>query len=382
MNRVYIVAARRTAIRPKNGDLKTTPFYDLASFAIRALMHDLSSSTCSRGIDVPDDQPVGPLDIHSLIAGNALGAGGNPARLMALAAGLSQQIPALTVDTQCCSGLDAIGLAYERLRASSSTGPTTIFAGGSESVSLAPLRRDRHSGQTYEEAPFTPWPDRDPTMIEAALNLSNARDFRHEVIHDWAGRSFRAEASRRSIVACIGLASDREPRLLTPKLLRRLAGFKPFNPALMAPLADGAAFVALTTDPPLAHSESSVLEILDYRQAGADPQIPGLSCAVLADWLSACETDFQFHRQQMVVSLMESFVVQVLANIQDLDLNPDLVNPWGGLLSRGHPIGASGAVLVCDLFDNLLPGQIGLAIIPAAGGLASGLLVRRLSESP
>jgi acetyl-CoA acetyltransferase len=72
----------------------------------------------------------------------------------------------------------------------------------------------------------------------------------------------------------------------------------------------------------------------------------------------------------------------VLANIQDLDLNPDLVNPWGGLLSRGHPIGASGAVLVCDLFDNLLPGQIGLAMIPAAGGLASGLLVRRLPESP
>ena len=83
----------------------------------------------------------------------------------------------------------------------------------------------------------------------------------------------------------------------------------------------------------------------------------------------------------MVVSLMESFVVQVLANVQDLDLNPDLVNPWGGLLSRGHPIGASGAVLVCDLFDNLLPGQIGLALIPAAGGLASGLLVRRPSES-
>ena len=52
------------------------------------------------------------------------------------------------------------------------------------------------------------------------------------------------------------------------------------------------------------------------------------------------------------------------------------------VLSRGHPIGASGAVLVCDLFDNLPPGQIGLAMIPAAGGLASGLLVRRPSESP
>lgn len=382
MNQVYIAAARRTPIRPKNGDLKTIPFYDLASCAIRALVLDLLSPTCSTRINVPDDKSGGPLEIHSLIAGNALGAGGNPARLMALAAGLSQQVPALTVDTQCCSGLDAIGLGYERLRASSGTGPTTILAGGAESASLAPIRHDRRSGEPYDEAPFTPWPDDDPGMVDAAINLARTREFNDQVIQDWARKSFGAQADRRSIVACIGLASDREPRLLTPKLLRRLAGFKPFNPALMAPLADGAAFVALTTDPPLAHSESSVLEILDYRQAGADPQMPGLSCAVLADWLSACETDFQFHRQQMLVSLMESFVVQVLANIQDIDLNPDLVNPWGGLLSRGHPIGASGAVLVCDLFDNLLPGQIGLAIIPAAGGLASGLLVKRPSESP
>jgi acetyl-CoA C-acetyltransferase len=379
VNRVYIVAARRTPIRPKNGDLRTAPFYGLAACAIRAVLGDLQKSFQR------DAQPhpfPDPPRIHSLIAGNALGAGGNPARLMSLAAGLPPDTPDLSIDSQCCSGLDAIGLAFERIKGRRGSESAPVIAGGSESASLAPLRRDRHSGQTYEEAPFTPWPDRDPSMIEAALNLSNARDFRHEVIHDWAGRSFRAEASRRSIVACIGLGSDREPRLLTPKLLRRLAGFKPFNPALMAPLADGAAFVALTTDPPLAHSESSVLEILDYRQAGADPQMPGLSCAALADWLSTCETDFQFHRQQMVVSLMESFVVQVLANIQDLDLNPDLVNPWGGLLSRGHPIGASGAVLVCDLFDNLLPGQIGLAMIPAAGGLASGLLVRRPSESP
>ncbi len=381
MSRVYIVAARRTPIRPKNGDLKMVPFYDLASIPIRTLLHDLKGLTRSMGLNTSDADPLGSTEVHSLIAGNALGAGGNPARLMALAAGLSQQIPALTVDTQCCSGLDAIGLAYERLRASSGMGPTTILSRRSESASLAPIRHDRRSGEAYDEAPFTPWPDEDPSMIDAAINLAQTRKFNEQVIQDWACKSFGAQADRRSIVCCGGLESDRESRALTLQLFRRLSGFKPFNPALMAPLADGAAFAALTTDLSIAHSESSVLEILDYRQAGADPQMPGLSCAALSNWLSTCEADFQFHRQQLVVSLMESFVVQVLANIQDLDLNPDLVNPWGGLLSRGHPIGASGAVLVCDLFDNLLPGQIGLAMIPAAGGLASGLLVRRPSES-
>lgn len=158
MNRIYIVAARRTPIRPKNGDLKAVPFYDLASSPIRTLLHDLIGLTRSTGLSASGDPSLGSTEIHSLIAGNALSAGGNPARLMALAAGLSQQIPALTVDTQCCSGLDAIGLAYERLRAPSGTGPTTILAGGAESASLAPIRHDRRSGEPYDDAPFTPWP--------------------------------------------------------------------------------------------------------------------------------------------------------------------------------------------------------------------------------
>ena len=118
------------------------------------------------------------------------------------------------------------------------------------------------------------------------------------------------------------------------------------------------------------------LEVLDYAQIGSDPVCPGLSTAALEPWLHRLETKFGFDRQTLVVSLMESFAAQVIVNIQDLGINRDLVNPWGGLLARGHPIGASGAVLVCDLFDQLAPGQFGLAAVPAAGGLASGLLVR------
>jgi acetyl-CoA C-acetyltransferase len=371
---VFIVAARRTPIAPKNGDLKVQSFFELATHALRSVMSDLSPHHV----------------VHSVIAGNAMGAGGNPARLMALAAGLEERTPALTVDTQCCSGLDAIGLGFERLKAGtqvvetqadSSRATQVVLAGGAESASQAPIRQDRLTQLPYDEAPFTPWPDRNPTMIQAARRLETLRAIDQTKAWDWAVRSHQLNlenwSKSRSLKPMVdGPQSDSSPRQLTRKICERSQRFGPYNPTLMAPLADGAAFVAISSSAETAQLLTP-LEILDYRQTAADPGCPGLACASLGYWLEHCEQSYGFKRNQVIVALMESFAAQVLANIQDLKLNADLVNPWGGMLARGHPIGASGAVLVCDLFDHLRPGQIGLALIPAAGGLASGLLVRR-----
>lgn len=73
---------------------------------------------------------------------------------------------------------------------------------------------------------------------------------------------------------------------------------------------------------------------------------------------------------------MESFAAQAIANVEDLNLGAAEVNAWGGMLACGHPIGASGAVLAVRLFHRLSPGECGLAVIPAAGGPASGLFAR------
>jgi acetyl-CoA C-acetyltransferase len=371
---VFIIAARRTPIAPKNGDLKTQSFFELATHALRSVMFDLSPHQ----------------GVHSVIAGNALGAGGNPARLMALAAGLPEATPALTVDTQCCSGLDAIGLGFERLKARAqiahaqpgfSRARQVMLAGGAESASQAPIRQDRLTQLPYEEAPFTPWPGRNPTMIQAARHLETLRAIDQPKAWDWAVRSHQLNLEKQSKSRSLtpmegGLQFDNFPRKLTRQVCERSERVGPYNPTLMAPLADGAAFVAISSSAETTQSFAP-LEILDYRQTAADPGCPGLACASLELWLEYCEQRYRFKRSQVIVALMESFAAQVLANIQDLRLNADLVNPWGGMLARGHPIGASGAVLVCDLFDYLKPGQIGLALIPAAGGLASGLLVRR-----
>jgi acetyl-CoA C-acetyltransferase len=256
-----------------------------------------------------------------------------------------------------------------------------VLAGGAESASQAPIRRDRLTQLPYEEAPFTPWPDRNPTMIQAARHLETLRGIDQTKVWDWAVRSHQLnlenQTQSRSLKRMMGgPQSDSFARQLTHQVCERSERFGPYNPTLIAPLADGAAFIAISSSAETAQSLTP-LEILDYRQAAADPGCPGLACASLEFWLEHCEQNYGFKRDQVVVSLMESFAAQVLANIQDLKLNAALVNPWGGMLARGHPIGASGAVLVCDLFDHLRPGQIGLALIPAAGGLASGLLVRR-----
>jgi acetyl-CoA C-acetyltransferase len=106
---------------------------------------------------------------------------------------------------------------------------------------------------------------------------------------------------------------------------------------------------------------------------GADPFTPGLATAALKDWLDRLRAD---HGEPAYVELMESFAAQVLLNINILGLNPSRVNVGGGLLAMGHPIGASGAMLAARLYHQLLPNEWGAALIPAAGGIASGLSLR------
>lgn len=394
MRRVFIAFSHRTPIVPRFGIAKLIPFYTLAASVISALIEDIHKAQSVLKVN----NGSGTLQIHSLIAGNALGAGGNPARLMSLAAGLPEGLPALSIDSQCCSGLDAVGLAFHRIRGFPlQFGNQIILAGGAESASLAPIRLNRETQKAYEQAPFTPWPDRDPDMIEAALALENTRELSKNRMVKWALRSYRLSVedkigSKALISPRPGVTKDTLPRLISEVMCEKAALLGRYNACLMAPLADAAAFSAL-----LCLDESTLelweerskeiargkqrggpLEILDYYQIGADPELPGLSCSALLPWLEDSEKRFNFSRSELTVALMESFCSQVLSSMDDLGLRQEQVNPWGGLLARGHPVGASGAILVWDLFKRLLPGQLGLAAIPAAGGLASALLVRRV----
>ncbi len=331
--------------------------------------------------------------VDAVVAGNALGAGGNPARLAALAAGLPDRVAAFTVDSQCCAGLDAVILAAGLLASGSAE---VVLAGGVEAWSWAPIRAERPdtSGaqpRPYDRPAFAPDPARDPDLVEAAAVLAAERRISRVAQDQFAAASHARALSARGrmraeIVPMAGLDHDPYARPLSPPLLARmpiLAGPRAtaVSRIAVAPRADGAAFVLLGTDFVARRLGTGPrFSWRGGRQVGALPEMPMLAalpaCRALlaAADVSPCNL--------WAVELHEAFAVQALALGTDSGLDPARVGRGGGGLGRGHPIGASGAVslvrLLADMDREAPVGVLGLTTIAAAGGLGSAALVQKL----
>lgn len=383
MSGAFIVAARRTAVAPRRGAFAAIEAHQLAAPVLRACL---------------DDAGIDPAMVDEVILGNALSGGGNVARLAALAAGLPEQVPALTIDRQCCSGLDAIMLAARLVEAGAAR---VVLAGGTESWSRSAIRahRPQAAGEMpafYDTPPFAPWPERDPDMIEAAAALA-----RSEGITRAAQGAFAVESHRRALAARhrpagaggpvpgdremvslaeAPLAQDAFTRALTVRLCARAPvlageGDHAIDAACVAVEADAAA-VVLVVSADIARRADRPVVIRDALALGAAPEQPAMATVPAVRRLLA--------RNDIAagdlgpVELMEAFAAQALANIAHLGLDPARVNCGGGALARGHPIGASGAILAVRLFHRLRTApmrETGLAAIPAAGGLATAMLL-------
>ena len=360
----FVVAAFRTPVMPRGGAFAGLSLQDLAA--------PLVSACLTRAGVAPDE-------ISELILSNALGAGGNPARVVALAAGLPQRVAGLTIDRQCAGGLDALLLAQAMIEAGQAE---AVLAGGVESYSRRPLRLRTDPGGgpavPYDQPPFTPWPDRDPDMAEAAAGLAQSLGIGRDRQDAWAVRSHaaaRAAADRmaREIVPLLGISADGFTRHLTPATAPRARVISgPVTAANTAVAADGAA-LCLAVSERLAQRAGRALRIVGGVTLGGKPDEPGLApVAAIAEVLGRAgiaATDLT------VAEVMEAYAVQAIACIDGAGLDPDLVNCGGGALARGHPIGASGAILAVRLFHDLRRGT-GLAAIAAAGGLGTALLMQ------
>lgn len=372
MSAAYLVAARRTAVAPRNGAFKAIEVDELGEAPIRAVLSDT-------GI-VPDA-------IDDVIFGNALYAGGNPARLAALRAGLPDRVPALTIDSQCCGGLDAIMMATDRI----ASGADAVVAGGVESFSRAPLRvrRPRDAGeapQPYDRPPFAPWPERDPDMIAAAATLAEVFNIPRDRQDAFAIASHRKAIANSpgdgEIVPLAGLMRDAFPRALTESLCSRLppiAGDTSFGVtrATVAVEADAAAAVLVVSESMLRRLNiTRALRVVAATRCGGDPAMPGIAPIAAAQKLLAAR---QIAPETVVVAeIMEAFASQAIACAEGIGVAESSLNRGGGGLARGHPIGASGAILAVRLWHEMqreAPGALGLAAIAAAGGLGSALLV-------
>ncbi|MEH6737936.1 MAG: thiolase family protein [Sulfitobacter sp.] len=364
MSHSVILAARRSAIVPRNGAFSPLAIEEVAAPVLRAAMSDAF---------------LKPGDVDELILANSLGAGGNPARIVALAAELPERVAGLSIDRQCVGGLDALLIADSMIRSGQCD---VVIAGGAESYSRMPLRyrtfADRRPPQRYDQAQFTPWPDRDPGMAEAADRLANEFGISRGEQNAWAidSHSKAMHAQTEQIVEIVNVSKDQFTRNLTERHCSRAKVVSgSITAANMSVAADGAAFVVVSSSEWAANRGLTGVELLGGCTEGGDPELPGLApINAINRALSAYSLD---PRDLGNVEIMEAFSVQAIACVKGAQINPAVVNRWGGSLARGHPIGASGAVLAVQLFHQLRgTDELGLAAIAAAGGLGTAVLFR------
>jgi acetyl-CoA C-acetyltransferase len=368
-----VVAARRTPITVKGGGLAHRTAAELAAPVVRACVDDAGSAG-----------PVGDV-----VLGNTMGPGGNIARVAALAAGLGVEVPGMTIDRQCGSGLAAIITAAEAVRAGDGR---LRIAGGVESCSTAPTRIA--DGVAYRRAPFAPPGHPDPDMVRAAQDLAVLDGIGRDRQDAYAARSHRLAVATRErggfdgeIVPLDGVTADSGPRARVPALLDR---FPPLFPDAGGTLtagnscrdSDGAAAVAIV--PSGARGAAPGLAVIATATVGCDPALPGLGpVGAVEALLDKAGRDLA---EIAAIELVEAFAAQALASLTRLGLATtalDGVDPRvcadGGALALGHPWGASAAVSVVRLFSRLVragapAGTLGLATAAVGGGLGVAAL--------
>ncbi|MGW0809933.1 thiolase family protein [Nonomuraea sp. NPDC002799] len=362
-----IVAARRTPIGTAGHAFKELTVELLAAPVIAAVARD-----------------TGGRPVDDVVLGNCMGPGGNVARVSALAAGLGHGVPGVTVDRQCGSGLAAILVAAQAVRAGDMD---LVIAGGAESASTAPLRTRRGAAQPYDRAPFTPGGHPDPDMGPAAEALAAARGVSRERQDAYACRSHaRALAAREAgrfeqeIVPIGGRFADQRPRPLRPASLARLPAAFVADGTVTAgnssPISDGAAAVAIV--PERLRAGLPGMRLVAGAVVGCDPELPGWGpVPAVRRVLARAGVDVE---RVAAVEIVEAFAAQVLAATDALGLDPgERVCVDGGALALGHPWGATGAVVVTRLFSRLVragspPGTLGLAAAAVGGGLGVAAL--------
>lgn len=375
-----LVAARRTAIG--------TAGRGFAGHTVDALAAPVLAEV-ARAV-----APAG-LTIDDVVLGNCMGPGGDIARVAALRAGLGHEVPGVTVDRQCGSGLDAVVQAAARVRAGDAR---LVLAGGAESASTAPHRAWPDSGERYTRAPFAPSGFPDPDMGPAADRLAAVRGITRARQDAWAARSHALAASAREagvfdaeIVEVDGIARDDRPRAGMD--LARLARFAPafgsddsddaagtVTAGNSCGFSDGASAMAVTTEAVARELGLPALRVRAAAVAGGDPALPGLGAAYAARaalaraGLTAGELGF--------VEVTEAFAAQVLAVSDELRLDEELVSADGGAIALGHPWGASGAVLLVRLAARMAAAddaRPGLAASSIGGGQGVAMIVEEMA---
>ena len=377
----YIIAARRTALGRVGGLHRNRRIESLTAPVIAAALEDCH---------------LAPDRVDEIIIGNAT-QGGNPARLIALAAGLPECASALTIDRQCASGLDAIVTAC---RAVADGQAAVIAAGGAEAISTAPWRIAKPK-TLYQlprfigVEPAMMDESEEPHLFEASEELSQRLNIAREQQDAWALLShLKAESARENrkfvgeIVPLRSAPEEAKDQSASagaePEDFSAEPPFQPpegsLTPANTSAMHDGAAITIVVSEsvweelgrPPALRMVASVSRgVAHDNEAGA----PMEAMQKLYDRLEG------FNPKDIgLIELSETSAAQAIAFTSSLGLEEDLINPDGGAVVRGHPLAAAGAVLVVRLFSRMVRQrdekrqQYGVAALGAIGGIGVATL--------
>lgn len=383
MPHAYIVDATRTAVGKRNGGFANTHPADLAAHPIRTLVerHDFD-----------------PADIDDVILGclDAIGSqAGDIARTAALVAGLPESVPGVTVDRQCGSAQQAVHFAAQAVMSGTSD---LIVAGGVQKMSQFPILSAFLAGEPY--GVVDPWTGsagwasrygseeisqfRGAEMMAQHWNLSreSLEAFAFES-HQRALRAIDEGRFDREITEFAGVSVDEGPRQDTS--LEKMAGLKTLveggrlTAAVASQISDGAAALLIASEAAVErYGFTPRARIHHLSVRGADPvmmlsaPIPATQHALKRAGLSIGDID--------VIEINEAFAPVVLAWIAEIGADSAVVNPNGGAIALGHPIGATGARLMTSLLHELerTGGRYGLQTMCEGGGQANVTIIERL----
>ncbi len=377
---ITIEAAVRTPIGKFGGALAKTPASELAAQCLRALV-----------------KRVGPdRKAQTVFLGHArqAGAGPNPARQAVIKAGLSIETPAITLNQACASSLAAVISAAEKIALGKIH---RAFAGGVESMSMTPfllpgarfgfkMGHQKLLDGMHQDGFFCPMAE---MLMGETVDVFLARDLKisrqeqdaYALQSQERAAQFARSASQEiePVTTADGaLATDEHPRPDTT--LASLAKLSPVfskegtvTAGNSSGITDGAAFLSLSDSP-----SGAIAELLDYEVIALDPRQMGLG--------PVGATRALLRRQDLTVDAIESFelneafAAQVLACNRELKIPNEKLNPHGGAIALGHPIGATGARILVTLLNTLRekPGALGVATLCVSGGQGVAILVRRL----
>jgi len=390
-SRVAILEAKRTPIGKFLGVFKNHPAVKLGAEVTRQVL--LSSG-------------ISPSDVDEVLLGHArqAGCGPNPARQVSVKAGIPVTVPATTVNAACGSGIRAIALGADAIRLGRAT---TVLAGGMENMSLVPFMLDRaREGYRLGNADVIDGMYRDGFLCPLAdMVMGGTAEVLADEFHvtrdeqdAWAAMSQnRAERAIAANVFADEIAAvtltrrgesvvvdaDEHPRAgVTAASLARLPAVFRRDGTVTAGnssgITDGAAALVLASEQGAKASGKTPLGwVRDFVATGVEPQrmgigpVPAVRQLLERNDITLADVD--------VIELNEAFAAQVIACERELEFDRARVNPNGGAISLGHPIGCTGARIVVTLLHEMRrrSARLGIATLCVSGGMGMAMLIER-----